>query len=239
MEMVIMSNSKRLRQIHRWVGLIFSLSVLMSAGSGVLHNVMSRTQAPPPTARPAGLILPQDIKVSVGEALKYLPDPNVKLQAVSIRSISGEPWYQLFIEGEKKITYVSAKDGKAEDKDEVYASEIASSYLGGVPVTKTNYLTSYNGEYINIFRILPVYRFDANDGRGTRLYVSTMTGSVTRATDNQKQFEASVFSNFHKLMFIKNKDLRDLILTLMTFGTFCVAVLGIALFFMTRPPKRK
>ncbi len=232
-------NSKQLRQVHRWVGLIFSLSILMSAGSGVLHNVMSRTQAPPPATRPAGLILPQDVKVSVGEALKHLPNPNVKLQAVSIRSISGEPWYQLFIEGEKKITYVNAKDGRAKDVDEVYASEIASGYLGGSPVSKTDYLTSYNGEYINIFRILPVYRFDANDGRGTRLYVSTMTGSVTRATDDQKQFEANAFSNFHKLMFIKNKDLRDGILTLMTFGIFCVAVFGIVLFFVTRPRTRK
>lgn len=231
-------NSKQLRQVHRWVGLIFSLSILMSAGSGVLHNVMSRTQAPPPAARPAGSILPQDIKVSIAEAIKHLPDPNVKLQAASIRSINGEPWYQLFIEGQKKIVYVSAKDGHAEDKDETYASEIASGNLGGLPVTKTDYLTVYNGEYINIFRILPVYRFDANDGKGTRVYVSTMTGSVTRSTDDQKQFEANVFSNFHKLMFIKNKDMRDLVLTLMTFGIFCVAILGIVLFFMTRPPKR-
>lgn len=230
-------SSKRLRQIHRWVGLIFSLSILMSAGSGVLHNVMSRTQAPPPAARPAGLILPQDVKTSVEEALKHLPNPNVKLQAVSIRSISGEPWYQLFIEGEKRITYVNAKTGVTKDMDEVYASELASGYLGGAPVTKTDYLASYNGEYINIFRILPVYRFDANDGKGTRLYVSTMTGSVTRATDDHKQFEANIFSNFHKLMFIKNKDLRDGILTLMTFGIFCVAILGIILFFMTRPQK--
>lgn len=233
-------NSKRVRQVHRWVGLFFSLSVLMSAGSGVLHNVMSRTQSPPPEARPAGLILPQDVKVSVGEALKHLSNPNVKLQAVSIRSINGEPWYQLFIEGEKKIIYVSAKDARADDKqDEVYASEIAQNYLGGMSVQKTEYLTSFNSEYINIFRILPVYRFDTDDGKGTRVYVSTMTGSVTRHTDNQRQFEASVFSNFHKLMFIKNKDLRDGILTLMTFGIFLVAVLGIILFFMTRPSPRK
>ena len=93
-------NSKQLRQVHRWVGLIFSLSILMSAGSGVLHNVMSRTQSPPPAARPAGFILPRDVRISVADALKHLSNQNVKLQAVSIRSISGEPWYQLFIEGE-------------------------------------------------------------------------------------------------------------------------------------------
>lgn len=243
MEMVkdmMKTNSRKVRQLHRWIGLFFSLSVLMSAGSGVLHNVMSRTQAPPPAARPSGLILPQDVKVSVADALKHLPSPDAKLQAVSIRSIAGEPWYQFFIEGQKKITYVSAKDGKIDEtQDEVYAFEIAYNYLAGTPVKKTDYLTSFNSEYINIFRILPVYRFDADDGKGTRVYVSTMTGSVTRHTDNQKQFEANIFSNFHKFMFIKNKDWRDGILTFMTTGIFLAALLGVALFFMTRPSVNK
>lgn len=235
---VVKMNQKYVRQLHRWLGLIFSVSILMSAGSGVLHNVMSRTQPPPPAARPAGLIMPRDIKVAVSEALKHIADPALKLQAVSIRSIGGDPWYQLFIEGRKGITYVSAKTGEAGDMDEVYAAEIASAYLGGAAVRKTDYLTAYNAEYIAIFRILPVYRFDTGDKRGTRVYVSTMTGSVTRATDNQKQFEAQVFSNLHKFMFIKDKDVRDLVLTLTTLGMVCVALAGIILFVLTRPRRR-
>ncbi len=233
-------DQKKARQYHRWLGLFFSLSIMMSAGSGVLHNVMSRTQAPPPQARPSGVILPEQVKVSVPDALKKLPHTNVKLQAVSIRSIAGEPWYQFFIDGEKDITYVSALDGRMNNhQDEVYASEIASNYLGGASVQKTDYLTGFNDEYINIFRILPVYRFDANDGLGTRVYVSTMTGSITRATNNSKQFEANAFSNFHKFQFIKNRDLRDAVLTLMTLGIFVVAVIGVMLFFITKPSGRK
>ncbi len=227
---------RKVRFAHRWIGLIFSVSVLMASSSGVLHNIMSRTQSPPPEVRPAGLIDSGDIKVSVSQAVSKLPDPTIKLQAVSIRSIDDEPWYQFFVEGTKDIAYVSAKDGRYDSRqDEVYASEIASRYLGGVPVRKTDYLTSFNSEYINIFRILPVYRFDSNDGKGTRVYVSTMTGSVTRHTDDQRQFEASFFTNIHKFGFIKNKDMRDLILTLSTFGIFLVSVLGIVLFFITRP----
>ncbi|MBL9130992.1 MAG: hypothetical protein JNG86_07325, partial [Verrucomicrobiaceae bacterium] len=84
---------------------------------------------------------------------------------------------------------------------------------------------------------LPVYRFDSPDGLDTRVYVSTTTGSVTRHTDRQRQLEATIFTNFHKLGFIPNKDLRDLVLTVLTFGTFLVALLGIALFFATRPRK--
>lgn len=229
------SSSIILRKLHRWVGLIFSVSILMSAGSGVIHNVMSRTQAPPPPVRPGGGLSVEQIRVSTQEALLKLPNPKSKIQAVSIRGIGSQPWYQFILAGEAKPFYVNAKTGILNpEQDKIYAAQIASENLGGAKVTKTDYLTQYNGEYINIFRILPVYRFDAADGIGTRVYVSTMTGSVTRSTNNQKQFEANVFTNFHKFGFIPNKDVRDFVLTFLTAGIFLVSVLGIVLFFMSR-----
>ncbi len=211
----------------------------MASGSGVLHNVMSRTQAPPPPARPGGGgIRVEQIHVSTQEALSKLPNPDTKIHAISIREIDGKPWYQFLLEDEKPF-YVNAEDGALnKDQDAVYAKQIASDYLGGTGVEQKDYLTGFNQEYINIFRILPVYRFDAADGLGTRVYVSTMTGSVTRSTNNHKQFEANVFTNFHKLGLIENKDLRDLVLTLTTGGIFLLSLLGIALFFMTIPKKR-
>lgn len=224
-----------IRQAHRWIGLLFSLTVLASAGSGVLHNVMTRTQAPPPPARPSGGGLdPAWIKLSVPEVAARLPAGQA-IQAVNLRGIGGEPWYQVYVQRGGQPQYVSAKDGRVDStQDERYAAEIASAFLGGAPVKKAGYLTAFNGEYINIFRILPVYRFDMGDERDTRVYVSTTTGSVTRHTDDGRQFEANVFTNFHKLGFIPNKDLRDLVLTVVTFGAFVVAFLGVGLFFATR-----
>ncbi len=230
-----------LRQMHRWVGLVFSVSVLMSAGSGVLHSVMSRTQPPPPQARPGGQGLDvSQIRFSIQDALAKINHPDFKVQAVSVRSIGGQPWYQFLGEGKTPPVYVSAADGSMNERqDEIYAGQIASESLGGKAVRKTDYLTRFNNEYIAIFRILPVYRFDAGDERGTRLYVSTMTGSVTRATDNRKQFEANVFTNIHKFGFIPNKDVRDFVLTFCTGGIFLVSLLGIALFFATGIPKKR
>jgi hypothetical protein len=83
-----------------------------------------------------------------------------------------------------------------------------------------------------------VYRFDAADGLGTRVYVSTVTGSVTRLTDDKKQWEANVFVIVHKFGFIPNKDLRDWSLIVVTGGTFAVSVLGVLLFFLTRPRRK-
>lgn len=229
-----------IRKAHRWVGLFFSLSLLMSSGSGVLHNIMSRTQAPPPPARPSGGGLdPAAITVPVAEAVAKLPSDT--LQAINVRGIGNEPWYQIYTTESPKPHYVHARDGRVDPaQDEAYAAQIASAYLGGASVRKTDYLTHYNNEYIAIFRVLPVYRFDREDDPlQTRVYVSTTTGSVTRHTDRKRQFEASAFTNFHKLGFIPNKDWRDLILTITTLGIFLVSLLGVVLFFLTRPQGRR
>jgi hypothetical protein len=228
-----------IRKAHRWLGLIFSLTLVMSSGSGVIHTLMTRTQAPPPAARPGNLLLDAgSIKLTAREAVDKLPG-GVEVTAINLRTIAGQPYYQVF-SAAGAPGYVNAVTGAVDPAaDETYAGEIASGFLGGVPVKKSAYLTTYNGEYIPIFRILPVHRFDTGDAKGSRVYVSTVTGSVTRHTDDGKQFEANVFTLFHKFGFIRNKDLRDWSLMLVTGGVFAVSVLGVVLFFLTRPRKRK
>jgi hypothetical protein len=232
------------RRLHRWIGLFFSVFALAASGSGLIHNVMTRTQAPPPPARPAGATLnPAAVVVPLAAAVAQMaaPDRDAPLLAANLRVIGNAPWWQIFVGGASRPHYVNAADGKGDDgADERFAAEIASAFLGGKTVRKTDYLTAFNGEYINIFRLLPVYRFDAagDDPLHTRVYVSTVTGSVTRHTDDQRQWEASTFTNFHKFGFITNRDLRDLVLTLTTSGIFLVALSGVALFFMTLPRRR-
>ena len=111
----------------------------------------------------------------------------------------------------------------------------AYAFLGGVGVENTDYLNAFNRAYLNIFRILPVYRFDSADGKGTRVYASTTTDSVTRQTDNRRQFDADFISDIHRLAFIPDKVVRDWVLVGLTAATPLVAVAGVALFFATRP----
>jgi uncharacterized iron-regulated membrane protein len=227
--------NRLIRKLHRYLGLIFSVSILMSSGSGVIHVLMTRTQSPPPAAKPSGAMLDTAaIKVTPAEAF-----PDAAPAAINIRNIAGQPHYQAFIPGKQGFAYINAATGQENpDADTTYAREIASNFLASNEVKQTDFLTGYNSEYINIFRILPVYRFDLADGKGTRVYVSTMTGSVTRHTDDGKQFEARIFTNFHKLGFIPDKDIRDWTLGILTAAAFLISILGIALFFLTRPKKR-
>ncbi|TAE78488.1 MAG: hypothetical protein EAZ65_05945 [Verrucomicrobia bacterium] len=227
-----------IRKAHRWLGLVFSITLLMSSGSGVLHIVMTRGQAPPPPARPSGGGLDAAaIRVSAAEAVAAL---GKTVHAINLRTIGGRPCYQIFLKEGGGPRYVDAMEGRVDDSlEDLYAAEIAAGFLGEARVVKTGYLTAFDDEYIGIFRILPVHRFAVADGKGTRVYVSTVTGSVTRHTDDAKQFEADAFTRFHKLGFIRDKNLRDLVLGVLTAGVFVVSVLGLLLFFLNRPKVRR
>ncbi len=235
-------NPATLRKLHRWIGLAFCVSALVASFSGILHNVMTWSQPPPPPAAPSGPALDfAAVKLTPSEALAKLPPSTngpASARALNLRSIGGRPWYVVRPAGHGSAQYVSADTGAVDPKrDAIFAAEIAARFLHAesADVRQSDFLTQFNREYINIFRILPVYRFDRDDSLKTRVYVSTMTESVTRHTDNYRQFEANIFGSLHKLNFIRNKTARDVVLTFTTFGIFCVSLTGIVLFFVTAP----
>jgi hypothetical protein len=63
-----------------------------------------------------------------------------------------------------------------------HAAQIASSFLGGAKIRKTDYVTTFTNEYTNIFRVLPVSRFDTDDDLNSRVYVSTAIGQCHAPT---------------------------------------------------------
>jgi hypothetical protein len=224
-----------LRRLHRWTGLACALGLLMASTSGLLHVLMTWTQSAPPPAAPAGAIDPTQVRIAPAEAYGRLGSAPGPVTSVSLRLIGGEPWWQFLTGHPVTPRYVSAIDGRVDpDLDVAYATEIARHYLGGIPLRWTRRLDSYDREYIPIFRLLPVHRIDATDDKGTRLYVSTLTGSVARHTDNSRQLEANLFSNLHKYQFIPVKAWRDGLLVTVTFLMFATALGGLILFFFTR-----
>lgn len=224
-----------LRRLHRWIGLACALTVLAASGSGILHVVMTWTQSPPPRPQPSEHINAAAVRIAPAEAVERLGGRDLAIHLLSLRMIGGEPWYQVLAAGSPVPRYLNAVDG-AEDAraDERYAAEIAARHTGGAPVRWARRLDAYDSEYIAIFRLLPVHRIDVDDGRGTRLYVSTQTGSVARATDDRRQFEANVFSLFHKYAFIPHKGWRDGLLVAFTGLAFLASLAGLVLFFATR-----
>lgn len=173
-------------------------------------------------------------RVAPGELAALLPDGAVPT-AASLRPIGGRPYWQVVLAGQPWPAYVDAASGLLDPQAERrYAAEIARSHLGVDTVSYAGEITAFDREYIAIFRILPVHRFTSPDGRGTRVYVSTLTGSVTRHTDDARQAEADLFSLLHKWMFIPHRGWRDGLLAASMASLCLLAMGGMLLFALTR-----
>ncbi|PTY05325.1 hypothetical protein DB346_01795 [Verrucomicrobia bacterium LW23] len=244
------SFSHRVRLAHRWLGLIFGLSLLLSATSGVLHVVMTWTQSPPPrqgagspSLDVARVVLSPAEAVRAAAAHKGMQEKDIPVRGINLRMVGGKPWYVVLPAmpgAPQPPSYVNATDGTVSTtEDAAFAREIAARFLNVAPADDAKlklggFLTAFDSEYIVIFRILPVYKFTLDDGRGTRVYVSTATESVARHTDNARQLEANIFSYAHKLAFIPHKGWRDGILVALTGGMALATLAGFALFFVKR-----
>ncbi len=225
----------RLRRWHRWHALAMSLIVLMAAGSGLLHTWMGMTQLPPPPPVPESPLDLAAVRIAPAELPALVGSP---IQSASLRRIAGGPWWQVALAA-GGMAYVDAISGhSATDADQRYAGEIASRHAGGAPVRHVRHLAAFDREYGPIFRVLPVHRFDLDDAHGTRVYVSTRTGTVTRLTDDRRQREADLFSLLHKWSFIAHKPTRDAALLIAMGGIILLALSGLILFLITRRGSR-
>jgi hypothetical protein len=213
--------------------------VIMAASSGLLHIIMSNTQSPPPPPRPAAALDLTAVDGTSLTAVRTLVD-GAPIQSCNLRMLDGRPCWQVLTAGATQARYADASNGAPlPEADGRLALEIARNYLGGASASLRldGYLTSFDREYIGIFRLLPVHRVRVDDGQGTRLYVSTLAGSVARHTDNARQREATLFSLLHKWQFIPHRGLRDSLLSLAMVGLLTLAMGGLWLFWRSRPQR--
>jgi hypothetical protein len=222
------------RFLHRWIGLACSVFVLLAAGSGALHVVMTWTQSPPPRPEPPPGFTPSAVAFPVSG----LPT-DLRIRSVQVRLLDHEAWY--LVSTPDGARYFSATDGREEPAlEQRLAFDIARRHLAAaqLPPEAFSYarrLDAFDREYAQIFRLLPVHRIDVADGRGTRLYVSTVTGGVARHTDDRRQLEANLFGALHKYNFIPHKPTRDALIVAFCALAFLASLAGIALFVATRP----
>lgn len=224
------------RRVHRALGLVFGLYLLAAALSGLSHNLMSAFFMPPPPARSSATFDLPSIALSPRDAVTRLQGVDAAtVEGVNLRVIDGAPWYQLFLRGQKVPAYVRATDGAVDgEADARHAAEIARGIFPGATPTLTARLDAYDDEYIAIYRLLPVYRFDVADGKGSRVYVSTVTGSAAFATTDGRQAISNFFSIVHKLNFIKNKTLKLTLLTIFAAGAILTVLWGLLMWVARR-----
>lgn len=228
-------STKTLRRLHRWIGLICALSLMGSAGSGLLHTAMTYLQAPPPRPQPAAALDLSTAQLAPSALLSVFDGNQTAIRSCTLCQIDGENYYQVLTTDSPVPRYFRLSDGEeVADADQRYALQIARQYAPQAELRYERRLDQFDSEYIVIYRLLPVHLIHVDDDQGTRFYVSTQTASIARHTNNLRQIESASFSLVHKWMFIPWKPARDLALGSFTLLSFLIALSGVVLFFKTR-----
>lgn len=231
-KIIASANSKKGRKLHRLLGITVALYVLMASSSGMIHILMTNFFSAPPPVVPQGVMQLQQASLPLSVLVTRLPNPTFLVKAVNIRTIQGELWYQFIQEGQERPVYVHAKSGKVNNgMDEIYAKQIAVEYLRTQKLVQNSaYVTAFTDEYLNIFRVLPVYRFEVTGKKAERVYVSTVTGSVTLYLNTMRALGQHSFSYLHKLAFIPHKALRDILQAMLVIGIILTTCIGVGIF---------
>lgn len=179
---------------HRRLGLFACTALLLWGLSGACHPLMSAWQprtpvnAPPQSALPlADLLSPATVLARNGIA----HFDNLRLLNWQDRAV-----YQVL--HDDRTQYYEARSGmRIEDADQAYALALAAHYLGrpGLRVTEMQRLESFDGEYTEVNRLLPVWR--VTDAEGLRLYIHTPTSRLASTSDDRKAALSRFFVTLH------------------------------------------
>ena len=217
-----------MKKLHRWVGIIVAVYVVLVCISGFVHVIAHNLYHGPHDAKPgimtgfsSAVISPSQLPLGVG------------VNAVNLRQIDGKLWYQV-ISG-SSASYFDAITGIKAEQDKAYAKQIAKDFLHKNPVS-VEYIDKYNNEYTPYKNPLPVYRVSAGD---EWVYVSTINGNVALHLNQPKAVTSQIFRSLHMFTFIPWQLPRDIFMSVMVLGLLVTTIFGVVMFFQRRKKKAK
>ena len=213
---------------HRRLSLLAGIALLLWAGSGLLHPLMSWTNpraaafAPPP-GEP--LALPSQAPSAL---LAAEPAGIVRLLSQGEHSL-----WQVTSADRQRLRYFDADTGSPlPDADRVRAVQLARHYTGlqAAPLSEVRQVTQYDREYPAVNRLLPVWRVEFADARGLTAYVHTGEDRLASLTDRRKRVLLTLFQTVHTLDFLEGVEGLRLGLVLAAVGSvLAMAMLGLGM----------
>ncbi|SMO79865.1 PepSY domain-containing protein [Solitalea koreensis] len=207
------------RNIYKWhrsLSILIALPVIMWTISGIMHPLM--TTIKPKIKNQFLYAKPIDsASLAIGIDKVLLQNQIKAISNFRIVQMNEASFYQVKLKHDAVLHYFNAKTGQElKSGDQYYADQLAAKLLGDdqSKITSTQFVQSFDKEYVEINRLLPVYKvsFDRNDG--IRLYVDTSSDRLGLAMDNKRAIFNSFFRNFHSWEFLH------------FFGSFRLFVLG-------------
>lgn len=252
---------------HRRLSLIIALPVLLSAGSGILHPVMTNIRPSVATQMlPLRAIDSSQIRCDLGTAL----DSN-KIDSISqVRVVHIDTnWFYQVQRGATSVpVYLSVRTGKVLARgDYLYAQYIARQFLEASPeahsvsnlpgandccnaatlavmnakgskVLDEERFEAFDEEYPEVNRLLPVYKVVFDRPDGIRIYVETVQDRFALAVDNRRAAFNRVFQFIHTYQWLGFLGKGKQVAEFSLIGlAFVTTLLGIYIFFTTRNSK--
>lgn len=176
----MMSWKRQLHLLHRWLGIVIGLLVLLWFGSGV---VMMYVPYPALTEQERmEWLAPLDAgQVGLGawDAWRVTAMPGVP-DAVRLNSVAGRPAYHFMADG--RWNSVWADTGAAMHVDYAVAKAAAHSMVAGAPALTIEPVEADQWTFGRLNAHRPLSRITMDDAAGSVAYVSGRTGELVRDT---------------------------------------------------------
>ena len=219
------------RQLHRRIGWVAAFVAMAWAITGFLHPVMSWTAPRPAVQAPPN---PGQIATLPDNPGKFLANSgHIEAHQVRLVTVDGTAYWFASLPGEPRKGVVDAATGApAPEVEEAHAIALARHYaaLPEAGVRSAILIETFNTEYPQINRLLPVWRVAFDTPEGLAVYVDTGADRLAAVTDGQRRALLWVFQNVHTLKFLSFAEpLRVAVLAGLIFSVIATSLIGATL----------
>lgn len=224
-----MQLSSWLFRYHRWFGVVACVAIMMWGASGVMHPIMSRLNPTPVNMQPPQAEVVVHAAVPPSEVLSRADITEVS--ALRVMAWNDASYYQVSLPGQAQRRYFEVNSGtELVEGDAKYAEYLARHFIGDAQskLRSESLVTKFDDDYLDINRLLPVYRVDLEREDGLRAYVETNPPRVSALADDRKVMLASLFRIMHNWAFMQGVDgLRMTLISVLLFVALLSALSGI------------
>ena len=224
-------------KLHKWLGVVTCVGVVLWGVSGILHPIMSRLQPKP------AQFMPPVQRVALGQArplAEVLSANGIgRITEAGIATVGGVPAYRIRLAGDTEARYFNTQNAQPLDRgDARYAEQLARHYTGlsGTPVRSSRLITAFDADYPSVNRILPVWRVDFEQDDGLRAYVDTAQTRLVTLSDHTRGVLSPLFRALHNWTFLEESPVLQVgVISVVLVCVLFSACSGIYFYALMRP----
>ncbi len=227
--------------VHRWLGLITCVGILLWGISGISHPIMTHLQ-PTPVAFSAPNTA---FNLKQAHSLQSILSLNAikTAQHISLAHIAEQDYFRISVADHMPAHYFDTHTGiELADADSLYAQQLALHFTGKTKnnISKVELITQFSDDYHAVNRILPVWRVEFAGSQHLRAFIDTEQSRLSTLVDDRRYWLTKLFQFGHNWSFLQSYPRLQLILASMVLVTVLSSALsGLYLYFKNTNAKQR